>query len=139
MEISMLLDSLSEHYASCEACRYDEPCATWSALIGTYRRATTTKARYLVAWHEARSTVRRTIADGDSYTGDGIHVARALDGLVDGFAHYDASVVGPAVRQAVVTGASYVGPAWRRMARADIGTRYPRLAVPGWTNIGTAE
>jgi hypothetical protein len=124
----MLLDSLSEHYTACDACRFDEPCATWSTLIADHRRATVTRARYLVAWHNARSTIRRTIADGDSYTSDGVHVGRMLDGLVDGFAHYDPSVVGPAVAQYTATG--HVGPAWRTMARRDIPGRYPRLNIP---------
>ena len=126
----MFTDTLSDHYSGCDVCRFDEPCSTWTAMLDAHRRATTTKARYLSAWHEARATVRRAVLDGDSYTNDGLPVYRALDGLVDRFTYADPSVVGPAVRQAVGTAPRFVGPTWRAMARRDIPGRYPRLDIP---------
>jgi hypothetical protein len=126
--MSAIADALTEHYTACDLCRFDEPCAIWSALLGAHYRATTTKARYLVAWHDARSAVRRAAIDGDTYTSDGVPVHRLLANLVDRFEHHDPSVVGPAVDQ--YRSLRYVGPAWRNMARRDIPGRYPRLNIP---------
>lgn len=122
----MLTDSLSDHYTGCEACRFDEPCDTFTALLAGHQRATTTKARYLSAWREARATVRRAWQCGDSHTDDGLPVWRATEGLVDRDRHYAPSVTG----EAVGTAPGFVGATWRAAMRRDIPGRYPRLNIP---------